>query len=277
VQRIAVYGKGGIGKSVTATCLSACFARDGMKVLHVGCDPKRDSAVRLMEGGVKVRTVLEVLGDDPTAVSAGDIINVGRMGIHCCEAGGPKPGLGCGGRGVARTIEFLDEMEVIGSGTYDAVVFDVLGDVVCGGFAAPLRQGFAEKILVVLSEEPMALYAANNICRAVQVYGQNGVVLAGLVANLRSAAVDRAKLERFAAALSTRILAFIPRDETIQAAERRRMTVVEYAPGSESARCFAGLAETVRAIDPAAVPGPTPMEDEAFYAFMEAWGEEAAG
>jgi len=275
MERIAIYGKGGIGKSVTATCLSAVFARDGLRVLHVGCDPKRDSAVRLMAGPGPVRTVLEVLGDDPTAVSATDLVNEGRMGIHCLEAGGPRPGLGCGGRGVARTIEFLDDMEVLQTGAYDAVVFDVLGDVVCGGFAAPLRQGFAEKVLIVLSEEPMALYAANNICRAVQVYGQNGVVLAGLVANLRSATANRDKLRDFATALSTSILAFVPRDEIIQDAERRRMTVVEHAPESEAARRFAELAEAVRRVDPATVPAPTPLEDDAFYAFMEAWGDGA--
>ncbi len=271
MEKIAIYGKGGIGKSVVATALSATFAQAGAKVLHVGCDPKHDSAVRLMDGGAKIRTVLDVLGDEPTANSTAAVINQGRLGIHCCEAGGPRPGLGCGGRGVARTLEFLDEMEVLETGGYDTVVFDVLGDVVCGGFAAPLRQRFAEKILIVMSEEPMALYAANNISRAVQVYAQNGVVLAGLIANLRSAGASRDKLERFAARLNTRILAYVPRDELIQEAERKRKTVVEYAPESAPAQVFRKLAADVRAIQTAAVPLPTPMEDDDFYAFMEAW------
>jgi nitrogenase iron protein NifH len=272
LERIAIYGKGGIGKSVVATSLSATFALAGDRVLHVGCDPKHDSAVRLMEGGGAIRTVLEVLGDDPSAVSTESVLSVGRLGIHCCEAGGPRPGLGCGGRGVARTLEFLDDGEVIDSGNYDVVLFDVLGDVVCGGFAAPLRQRFAEKVIIVMSEEPMALYAANNISRAIEVYHQNGVSLAGLVANTKLATEkDCEMIERFAAKLSTRVLAFLARDPVVMAAERKRRTVVEYAPEAPISRAFAELAQAIRAVDPAAAPLPTPMSDEEFYAFLESW------
>ena len=270
-QRIAVYGKGGIGKSVVATSLSASFAKRGLRVLHVGCDPKHDSAVRLVDGGRDVPTVLDVLGDDATAVSTEQLITVGRMGIHCCEAGGPKPGLGCGGRGVARTLEFLDEMEVIEAGGYDVVVFDVLGDVVCGGFAAPLRQRFAEKVLIVVSEEPMALFAANNISRAIEVYQHNGVVLAGLVGNCKMPDVDRDKMNNFAEALSTRFLAYIPRDPLVLTAERKRKTIVEFAPDSATAAAFEKLAREVESIEPRGVALPTPMEDAAFYRFMEEW------
>ena len=270
-QRIAVYGKGGIGKSVVATNLSACYARRGQRVLHVGCDPKHDSAVRLVDAGREVPTVLDMLGDDATAVSSEQLITEGRMGIHCCEAGGPRPGLGCGGRGVARTLEFLDEMEIIESGDYDVVLFDVLGDVVCGGFAAPLRQRFAEKVLIVVSEEPMALFAANNISRAIEVYQHNGVVLAGLVGNCKMPEPEKEMLGRFAAALSTRFLAYIPRDPLVLTAERRRLTIVEYAPDSATAAAFESLADEVARIDPADVPLPTPMEDAAFYRFMEEW------
>mgnify|MGYP002640930857 CR=1 FL=1 len=270
--RIAIYGKGGIGKSVVATSLSAAFAGKGMGVLHIGCDPKSDSAVRLMPGSQKVPTVLQVLGDDASAVSTENIIHQGRLGIHCCEAGGPPPGLGCGGRGVARTLEFLEDMEVIESGNYGAVVFDVLGDVVCGGFAAPLRQGFAEKVFIVLSEEPMSVYAANNISRAVEIYQSNGVALGGLVVNTRdNAHAELPMLEAFAARLSTRILGRIPRDPKIMEAERKRMTVVEYAPEAPAAQAFRELADTILSLDSRDLPTPTPLDDEAFYAFMEQW------
>lgn len=270
-ERIAIYGKGGIGKSVVATSLSASYAKKGMSVLHIGCDPKHDSAVRLMDGGASIKTVLEVLGEDPSTLSTHKIIHVGRMGIHCCESGGPKPGLGCGGRGVARTLEFLEEMEVMESGGYDVVMFDVLGDVVCGGFAAPLRQGFAEKVVIVLSEEPMALYAANNISKAISVYHDNGVVLAGMVVNLRGSDYNEKMLEEFAARLSSRILTYIPRDPLIIEAERKRHTVVEYAPQERSAMVFHSLAEEIAAIRSEEVGLPTPMEDEAFYEFIEKW------
>jgi nitrogenase iron protein NifH len=269
--KIAVYGKGGIGKSVVATNLSILYARQKKSVLHVGCDPKHDSAVRLMEPDSKIQTVLEVLGDDPLASSTQQVIHKGRLGIQCCEAGGPKPGLGCGGRGVARTLEFLEEMEITERGGYQVMVFDVLGDVVCGGFAAPLRQGFADKVVIVTSEEPMAMYAANNISRAISVYEKNGVVLAGLVVNLRGTDASSEMMEEFARKLSTRVLATIPRDPKILEAERKRLTVVEHAPDAPSSKTFARLAKELAKIDPQAVSLPTPMEDEEFYSFLEKW------
>ncbi len=268
MDRIAIYGKGGVGKSVVATSLSAHYARQGKRVLHVGCDPKHDSAVRLIDGDRAIVTVLDALANNPNITSTEAILHTGRHGIHCCEAGGPEPGVGCGGRGVARTLEFLDEMEVITDGGYDVVVFDVLGDVVCGGFAAPLRQGFAEKVLIVLSEEPMALFAANNISKAIHTYHANGVVLAGLVANLRTEGVDRDFLERFASRLGTQVLAYIPRDPLIIAAERERKTVVEFAPDSQSAKAFASLAERILSIDKGTLSLPKPLNDQAFFEFI---------
>jgi nitrogenase iron protein NifH len=269
--KIAVYGKGGVGKSVVAANLSVIFAQQKKSVLHVGCDPKHDSAVRLMERGDRLKTVLEVLGDEPATVSTGQVVYKGRLGIHCCESGGPQPGLGCGGRGVARTLEFLDEMDIVEGGGYQVLIFDVLGDVVCGGFAAPLRQGFAEKLVIVTSEEPMSLYAANNISRAVSVYSENGVVLAGLVANLRGSEANQDMLESFAKNLSTRILATIPRDVKILEGERKRRTVVEYAPEAPASRALKRLAQQLSEIKAESVPLPSPMEDEEFYRFLEQW------
>ncbi len=268
MERIAIYGKGGVGKSVVATSLSAYYAGQGKRVLHIGCDPKADSAVRLMDGDSPMITVLQALADNPNTTSTESILHAGRNGIDCCEAGGPEPGVGCGGRGVARTLEFLDEMEVIESGGYDAVVFDVLGDVVCGGFAAPLRQGFAQKVIIVVSEEPMALFAANNISKAIHTYHANGVVLGGLVASLKTTDVDRSVLERFAQALSTQVLAYIPRDPFITQAERERKTIVEHSPDSPTAKVFASLAERILEIDPAKMGLPTPLSEKQFFEFI---------
>ncbi len=269
--RLAIYGKGGVGKSVVATGLSALLGQAGKAVLHVGCDPKHDSAVRLLQDGARLRTALEVLGDGSAAVGQEAIVQVGRLGIHCCESGGPSPGLGCGGRGVARMLEFMEEAELLEGNRYDAVVFDVLGDVVCGGFAAPLRLGFADRVVIVTSEEPMALYAANNVARAVTAYHANGVALAGLVANLRAGAALPEKLQEFAALLSTRILATIPRDPMILESERRRRTVVEHSPDSPGSQALRALLQALEAQDRAGLPLPTPMEDEAFYGFMDSW------
>ena len=268
MERIAVYGKGGVGKSVVATSLSAHFALSGRTVLHVGCDPKQDSAFRLTNGA-RIPAVLDVLASSPQLTSASAVLHPGRHQIVCCESGGPEPGLGCGGRGVARTLEFLGEMEVIETGRYDVVMFDVLGDVVCGGFAAPLRQGFAEKVVIVLSEEPMALFAANNIAKAINTYRRNGVCLAGFVANLRTADGDASVLERFAERLSTRLLVTIPRDPEIIAAEKLRQTVVEFAPEAASSRCLAELAVAIEAVEPANQPLPTPLSEEAFFDFIK--------
>jgi nitrogenase iron protein NifH len=268
LERIAVYGKGGVGKSVVATSLSISYARKGRKVLHVGCDPKHDSAIRLLNGNGTITTVLDALRDDPNMTSTDRILHAGRLGIQCCEAGGPQPGLGCGGRGVARTLEYLDEMEVLEAGGYDVVMFDVLGDVVCGGFAAPLRQGFARKVIIVISEEPMALFAANNISKAIKTYHENGVVLGGFVASLKSPDADRDMLQRFAETLSSSILAFVPRDPLIIEAEKARRTVLEHAPDSGSAKALDALAQTVLELDLDNLPLPTPMGEEQFFEFI---------
>jgi nitrogenase iron protein NifH len=269
MERIAVYGKGGVGKSVVATSLSAVYARQGRRVLHVGCDPKADSAVRLLEGGGRLPTVLETLAGEPNLASADRFLHVGRLGITCCEAGGPPPGVGCGGRGVARTLELLDELDVLERGGYDVVIFDVLGDVVCGGFAAPLRQGFAERVLIVVSEEPMALFAANNISRAIDTYHDNGVWLGGFVANLKTADADRDPLERFATRLSSRLLTSVPRDPMVQAAERERRTVIEYAPESPATLALTALAAQLLTVKAGDVSVPTPLGDDEFFAFIK--------
>lgn len=272
MERIAVYGKGGIGKSVIATGLSAAFAIAGKRVLHVGCDPKHDSAIRLLESGRSPPTVLDVLASSKGNVNAQEILQIGRHGIVCCESGGPEPGVGCGGRGVAKTLEFLDDAQILDPERFDAVVFDVLGDVVCGGFAAPMRRGFAEKVLIVISEEPMALFAANNICRAVLTYAENNVVLAGFVANAKTADANGKLLQEFASQIGTELLVKIPRDSAVTEAECMPTTVVDYAPDSNAAIAITLLAQKLLHIDSRSSMVPNPMDESAFFRFMKAHG-----
>lgn len=268
MEKLAIYGKGGIGKSVVATHLSAEFARRGKRVLHVGCDPKADSSCRLT-GSTNVRTVLGAMGMNPEEISASQIITPGRNGIQCIEAGGPEPGSGCGGRGVARAVELIGELELMDNGEFDVSVFDVLGDVVCGGFAAPMRQDFSEKVFIVVSEEPMALFAANNISKAIVNYSYNGVVLAGLIANIRdNANADKGRIERFAERIGSRVVAFLERSQLIESAERELMTVIDTAPGSSVAKTFSDIVDWTLDFDPTGQDQPKPMTEEQFFQFM---------
>ena len=269
MERLVIYGKGGIGKSVVATHLSAEFARRGLRVLHVGCDPKADSSCRLT-GSTEVKTVLGAMGMNPEEISAGQIITPGRKNIFCIEAGGPEPGSGCGGRGVARAVELIGELDLLDCGEYDAAVFDVLGDVVCGGFAAPLRQGFARKVLIVVSEEPMALFAANNIAKAIINYSYNGVVLGGLVANLRDSDNEELfdRVKRFAARIGTRVVVRLERTALVDEAERELKTVIDTAPESNFAQRIGELVDWASDFDPDGQENPKPMTEAEFFEFM---------
>ncbi|MBI3564475.1 MAG: AAA family ATPase [Elusimicrobia bacterium] len=262
MNRIAVFGKGGIGKSTFSANLAAAYARRGLRVLLVGCDPKHDTTNALTEGA-PIRTAIEhsAFMDSGKGGVEGLVVR-GRLGVDCVEAGGPEPGIGCAGRGISRMIEMLEEAGYLRPGRYDAAVFDVLGDVVCGGFAAPLREGMADKIVIVTSEELMSLYAANNIARAVRNYSANGAVLAGLVANLRDPDADREAVARFAGLIGTKVLAWMDRDPAVRRAEYRRETVVESAPASGFAKAVEALADALAA--EAEAPVPTPLSDERF-------------
>ena len=270
MNKIVVFGKGGIGKSTISANLSSVYALEGRRVLHVGCDPKHDSTLGMVDGGL-IETFMDKYAKlgaarDNGSLSRGDVLVRGRLGVDCVEAGGPEPGVGCAGRGISLMLEAFDDLGLLEAGGYDVGVFDVLGDVVCGGFAAPLRKGFAEKVVIVVSEEMMALYAANNIAKSVRTYSSNGVYLAGLVANLKDPAVDRDRLERFAKAIGTRVLEYVPRDPAVREAEYARdRTVVERSPDSPFARSMRALAARLLEVDKAACPVPTPMDDKAFY------------
>ena len=265
MERLVFFGKGGIGKSTTSTNVSATLARLGRRVLHVGCDPKHDSTVALLDG-----RMIEAVADKPinlARVRPEDIVARSRLGIDCVEAGGPSAGVGCGGRAISRMFEIFDAARLLDSGRYDTCIFDILGDVVCGGFASPLKRNFGEKVVIVASEEVMALYAANNIAKAVVNYASNGVVLAGIILNLRDNNEDREPAYRFAQLLNTKIIGLVPSDPLIREAEHRRVTLVEHAPTSATAGVYREIAETLVAIDPKTIPRPTPLTDVEFHEY----------
>lgn len=262
MQRIAIFGKGGIGKSTFSSNLAAIYARRGLRVLLVGCDPKHDTTVALTEGA-PIRTAVEhsAFMDSGKTDAAGLVVR-GRLGVDCVEAGGPEPGIGCAGRGISRMIEILQEAGFLESDRYDVALFDVLGDVVCGGFAAPLRENLADKVLIVTSEELMSLYAANNVARAVRNYAANGSSLVGLVANLRDPDADRDVVARLAGLIGTRVVAWLMRDTAVRRAEYARKTAVEIAPESDFARTLESLASEL--LKPSLKNIPTPLSDESF-------------
>ncbi|OQC35164.1 MAG: Nitrogenase iron protein 1 [Deltaproteobacteria bacterium ADurb.Bin058] len=193
----------------------------------------------------------------------------GILGLSCIECGGPEPGVGCGGRGVSRMFEVLDDLELIEDGEYDVAVFDVLGDVVCGGFAAPLRQGRAELVYIVVSESVMALFAANNIARAMKRFASNGIALGGLIVNQADEHTPIEGLHKFAKALGTRIIGVVPRDPAIRKAEVMKRPVVDIAPESKAAAVFAELANAIMQDSVEAHQVPTPFDDAGFDAFIE--------
>ena len=268
--KMVIYGKGGIGKSTVAACLSASWALHGKKVLHVGCDPKHDSTLVLLDGR-KITTIAELLlaGMDRVE-SINEFMVTGRLGIDCVEAGGPDPGIGCAGRGIARMFDIFEDVDLFAR-SYDAALFDVLGDVVCGGFAGPLRQGYGDTVIIVVSEEFMSLYAANNVCRVVTRYQKNGAKLAGIVMNRRDNQVDPAPVQAFAERIGARILGILPRDPAIRSAEMAGKTVVEMFPESEPAAVMHRLASDLENMPRDAMSVPRPMSDEDFRDFVRSF------
>ena len=263
MQKIVFLGKGGIGKSTMLANLSVIYAKAGHRVLYVGCDPKHDASM-LLTHRTDVPTVVDQLILTNT-IQAASVVLRGSSGMDCIEAGGPEPGVGCAGRGIARMLEFFQESDLFRTNDYDIVLFDLLGDIVCGGFATPLRRGFGEKVCIVVSDELMSLYAANNIAKAVCNCAANGVVLGGLVANFKDPQADQKMVARFAGKLNTKVLVNMTRDTTFRKAEYKRMTLSEYAPASPTVKKLKGLAKTILDINPHKTPLPTPMSDREFY------------
>jgi nitrogenase iron protein NifH len=245
LRQIAFYGKGGIGKSTTSQNTLAALADLGQRIMIVGCDPKADST-RLMLHAKAQDTILSLAAEAGSVedLELEDVMKVGYKDIRCVESGGPEPGVGCAGRGVITSINFLEE-----NGAYedlDYVSYDVLGDVVCGGFAMPIRENKAQEIYIVMSGEMMAMYAANNISKGILKYANSGGVrLGGLVCNERQTDKELELAEALAGKLGTKLIYFVPRDNIVQHAELRRMTVIEYAPESQQADHYRQLASKI--------------------------------
>lgn len=244
MYKLAIYGKGGIGKSTTTSNLAAAFATLGKKVIQIGCDPKADSTMNLL-GGNPVRPVMNYIreeGEDPEKIE--DIAKIGYGGILCIETGGPTPGIGCAGRGIVSTFSILEELELYEKYKPDVVLYDVLGDVVCGGFAAPIREGYAEDILIVTSGEKMALYAANNINSAVNNFSDRGYAsVRGLILNRRNVEDEEKKVKEFANEKGLEIVADIPRSNEITYYEDRGKTVVEGNVNADISQKYLALAK----------------------------------
>ena len=244
--KIAIYGKGGIGKSTVTSNLAAAFASMGKRVIQIGCDPKADSTINLLGGEplLPVMNYMREQDEDPETIE--DISRVGFGGVFCIETGGPTPGLGCAGRGIIATFQLLEELELFETWKPDIVLYDVLGDVVCGGFAAPIREGYAEKVVIVTSGEKMALYAANNIYQAVKNFeDRNYATVSGIILNHRNVENETEKVNDFAQANQLKILGEIPRSNDITRYEDQGMTVIQGDPELEVSRIFMKLAESL--------------------------------
>jgi nitrogenase iron protein NifH len=255
IRQIAIYGKGGIGKSTTTQNLTAGLAELGRKVMVVGCDPKADST-RLLLGGLAQKTTLDTLRDTGENIELAEILKEGYSGIMCVESGGPEPGVGCAGRGIITAISLLERLGAY-TDDLDYVFYDVLGDVVCGGFAMPIREGKAKEIYIVASGEMMALYAANNISKGIQKFAvKGGVRLGGIICNSRNVDREREVLNAFAQELGTHLIYLVPRDNIVQHAEIKRKTVIDYKADSKQAQEYRELAKAIESNKNFVIPKP---------------------
>lgn len=242
MKKIAIYGKGGIGKSTTVSNVSAAMAAMGLTVMQIGCDPKADST-RNLTGGKNIPTVLDTLRENGDA-QLEDLVVMSSAGVLCVESGGPVPGVGCAGRGIITAFEKLEELDAYDVFKPDVVLYDVLGDVVCGGFAMPIRGGYADEVCIVTSGEMMSLYAAANIAHAVKSFGKRGYAsLRGLILNAKNIAGEDELVDKAAEEIQTGVLYRMPRHPLVQQAEAQGKTVVEAFPDSDMTAHYAALAK----------------------------------
>ena len=263
-QVFAVYGKGGIGKSTTSSNLSAAFSKLGKKVLQIGCDPKHDSTFTLT--GHLQPTVIDILKDvdfHAEELRPEDFVTMGYNGVMCIEAGGPPAGTGCGGYVVGQTVKLLKQHHLLED--TDVVIFDVLGDVVCGGFAAPLQH--ADRAVIVTANDFDSIYAMNRIIAAVQAKSKNyNVRLAGCIAN-RSKATD--EVDRYCAEVGFNRIAHMPDVDAIRRSRLKKKTLFEMPDEEDIVQCraeYIRLAETLWAgTEPLS---PEPLEDRHIFELL---------
>nr|WP_288768713.1 nitrogenase iron protein NifH [uncultured Intestinibacter sp.] len=243
--KIAVYGKGGIGKSTTISNLSVALANKGLKVMQIGCDPKADSTTNLHDGS-EINTVLDLVRERKDDFKLDEMVVEGYKGILCVEAGGPTPGMGCAGRGIIAALEKLEQKGAYETYKPDVVFYDVLGDVVCGGFSMPMRAGYADKIFIITSGEYMAIHAALNIATAIDNFKDRGYAsLGGVILNKRNVKNEEEKVNEFIENIDSKLVGTLDRDEIVVVAEEDKKTVLEAFPESLMAKEYEVLADNL--------------------------------
>ena len=243
--KIAVYGKGGIGKSTTISNLSVALANKGLKVMQIGCDPKADSTTNLHDGS-EINTVLDLVRERKDDFKLDEMVIEGYKGILCVEAGGPTPGMGCAGRGIIAALEKLEQKGAYETYKPDIVFYDVLGDVVCGGFSMPMRAGYADKIFIITSGEYMAIHAAVNIATAIDNFKDRGYAsLGGVILNKRNVKNEEEKVNEFIENIDSKLVGILDRDEIVVVAEEDKKTVLEAFPESLMAKEYEVLADNL--------------------------------
>lgn len=269
-KHIAIYGKGGIGKSTTTSNISAALAEAGYRVIQIGCDPKSDSTT-ILRGGNDLPTVLDTLREQ-SKVRIEDISAIGFGGVLCIEAGGPVPGVGCAGRGINAAVEQLQDLRVFEEFKPDFVLYDVLGDVVCGGFAVPIRDGLADRAFVVTSSDFMAVFAANNLFKAVTKYAPSGGArLGGVIANSLQAPYAKSLIDDFADRTGSRVIGYVPRSLTVAQSELYGKTVIEAVPQSDQAQVYRDLATFIDKDEDAIIPRP--LNGPELKKWAREWGD----
>ena len=259
MRQMAIYGKGGIGKSTVSANLAAFFAESGLRTWYIGCDPKSDGSMTLLHGR-KIPTFLEQMKDEE-----GEVVFSGFKGVNCVETGGPLAGVGCAGRGIIVAVQRLARDHFRQED--DVLIYDVPGDVVCGGFAAPIREKFANEVYIVTSGEYLALYAANNIARGL---ANLCVPLGGLICNSREVNNEEEAVEEYARRIGSRLIGFVPRSAVVRECENQGMTVIECAPNDPQADAYRQLGRAILANDQMSVP--VPMEPDDIRALLREFG-----